>query len=325
MIMVGTLRRVRSRAGITLTEILIAILILAVGLVSLATLFPLGLLRLRDANRYTRSAYLLESAVCDANARGLFIKQGFQFADALNVGFYPTWYTTPASGGLPNQYDPFTQDTPSYGANTTDTTTNPPTNGVSATRGSGLPFAYDPLWRYQTGIYLDPLNTLNLSIPEARFGSGIGFIRPDPFDAGTPSAWGLQRLTNFNRPTGVNGQGNTVPLMPSAAQVPLIFVSPEDVVWQESANQTYSIAGNAITTTANVPYFNASPGTYTPAVGSGPSPVVPDLNVTFTIDSATGKQIHTYQQTNDFRYSWMFTGQQTNTPITNVSTNLGQL
>ena len=39
-------------AGITLTEILISILILGVGLVSLATLFPIGLLRLREAQRH---------------------------------------------------------------------------------------------------------------------------------------------------------------------------------------------------------------------------------------------------------------------------------
>ena len=62
--------RTRLRRGITLTEILIAILILAVGLASLATLFPLGLLRLRDAARSTRSAYLTESAACDVTARG---------------------------------------------------------------------------------------------------------------------------------------------------------------------------------------------------------------------------------------------------------------
>ena len=66
MITVRSSSRVRRRsAGITLTEILIAILILAVGLVSLATLFPLGLLRLRDAARSTRSAYLAESAAAD--------------------------------------------------------------------------------------------------------------------------------------------------------------------------------------------------------------------------------------------------------------------
>ena len=42
---VRRLTRARRRPGITLTEILISLLILAVGLVSLATLFPLGLLR----------------------------------------------------------------------------------------------------------------------------------------------------------------------------------------------------------------------------------------------------------------------------------------
>ena len=62
-------------AGITLTEILISILILGVGLVSLATLFPIGLLRLREAQRQTRSAYLFESATADVAARGLLNSQ----------------------------------------------------------------------------------------------------------------------------------------------------------------------------------------------------------------------------------------------------------
>ena len=62
-------------AGITLTEILISILILGVGLVSLATLFPIGLLRLREAQRQTRSAYLFESATADVAARGLLNTQ----------------------------------------------------------------------------------------------------------------------------------------------------------------------------------------------------------------------------------------------------------
>ncbi len=61
-------RATRRRRGITLTEILIAIMILGVGLVSLATLFPIGLLRLRDATRYTRSATLLQSAASDARS-----------------------------------------------------------------------------------------------------------------------------------------------------------------------------------------------------------------------------------------------------------------
>ena len=65
------LARARGRAGITLTEILIAILILGVGLVSVATLFPIGLLRLRDAARYSRSAYLAQSAGADMSSRNL--------------------------------------------------------------------------------------------------------------------------------------------------------------------------------------------------------------------------------------------------------------
>ena len=68
---------------------------------------------------------------------------------------------------------------------------------------------------------------------EARFGSGIGFIRKDPSDGGLPSAHGLQRLTNFNRPFVISG-GNTMPVMPISNAVPSIFVSQEDVVWVEA-------------------------------------------------------------------------------------------
>ena len=73
-------------AGITLTEILISILILGVGLVSLATLFPIGLCGLREAQRQTRSAYLFQSATADVSARGLFNANSFLYADLLNNG-----------------------------------------------------------------------------------------------------------------------------------------------------------------------------------------------------------------------------------------------
>ena len=64
-------------AGITLTEILISILILGVGIVSLATLFPIGLLRLREAQRQTRSAYLFQSATADVESHGLLSGNSF--------------------------------------------------------------------------------------------------------------------------------------------------------------------------------------------------------------------------------------------------------
>ncbi len=268
MIISASTTRAGRRSGITLTEILISIMILGVGMVSLATLFPLGLLKLRDATRYSRTAYLVQSAASDMASQGLLNKQTFFSADMLNgVGGYPYWYASSAGGAVPNQYDPFVQDTPSYGGVPYTISGGVVTyNGVVANLGSGLPVAYDPLWRYRTGVYLDPLNQ---TMPEARFASGVGFLRVDPTDNNPPSAYGLQRLTNFNRPT--SGAFN---LMNAANNIPAIFVSPEDVVWNEEQ------------TTTNL------------------SPVIPDL----AIASSPGTTA------NDWRYSWMFTGLQTNTP-----------
>ena len=320
------------RSGITLTEILIAILILAVGLASLATLFPLGLLRLRDAANYSRSAYLAQSATADLSSRSLLLSNSF--------GTGTPWY---GGGAAPLQslfYNPFIQDTPSYGADwatdgagpgayagaggsgipnalTVETANGNPTLPALAgggqlyptINGPGLPFAYDPLWRYQTinpgatqangpaasgiaegGYYpFDPEAGLPNGITwEARFGSGLHFIRSPDADGGVPSAHGLQRISNFNRPFTTNALGVVVPVMPASLFVPSIFVSGEDVVWQEPTNQNYKIAGNAIS------------GNNTPGVGAAPSPVLPDLNIT------------PFQSVNDFHYSWMFTGQLTN-------------
>ena len=48
--------------------------------------------------------------------------------------------------------------------------------------------------------------------------------------------------------------------MPSATMVPSIFVSPEDVVWQEATNPNYTVA-----------FLGGAVGT--------PSTVVPDLSI----------------------------------------------
>jgi hypothetical protein len=291
-------RRARGRAGITLTEILIAILILGVGMVSLATLFPIALLRLRDAARYSRSTYLGQAAEADLSSRGLLTASSF-----VATG---SFYTT--SG----YYVPLIQDTPAYKADwaaaasgagayagggglgtattslayvtgTTVGNTVTPNANYPSINGPGLPFAYDPLWRYQTisvangttGYYLG--DTF-----EARFGAGLGFIQNDP-DGNPPSAHGLPRLSNFTA------------TMLSSAAIPGIFVSPEDVVWQETNNQQTTIAGNSITLGA---------GTTPAAIGAAPSPVLPDLSI-----SRDTNNNPTYQPVNDFHYSWMFTGQ----------------
>jgi hypothetical protein len=263
----------RRRAGITLTEILIAIMILGVGLVSLATLFPIGLLRLRDAARYSRTKYLVDSAAADGTARALFSSQSFGLMDAINFQYgLPTWWWDPnANGGNGGPWSPLTQDTAFY----TDFPSDVNNPGVSSasSQGYGLPFAYDPLWRYQTLSPTTGINGYYLGEAfEARFGSGIGFIRSDPSDGGLPSAHGLQRITNFNRPFVING-ANTVPIMPISTVVPGIFVSQEDVVWVEA------LASNSF------------------------SPVLPDLNLKFS----TGAPAL------DWHYSWMFTGYQVST------------
>jgi hypothetical protein len=147
-----------------------------------------------------------------------------------------------------------------------------------------LPFAYDPLWRFQTppgpnGIPNDQSQTgyyLGDQF-EARFGSGIGFIRKDPTDGGLPSAHGLQRLTNFNRPSLLLN-GVITPIMPISSAVPNIFVSQEDVVWVEA------LASSAF------------------------SPVLPDLSLPVGNGSPSGPPSNA--PTLDWHYSWMFTGYQ---------------
>ncbi len=57
---------------------------------------------------------------------------------------------------------------------------------------------------------------------------------------GSPSAYGLQRLTNFNRPAYTDSKGNFhAAVMPAANFVPTIFVSPEDIVWQNSTTAAW--------------------------------------------------------------------------------------
>jgi hypothetical protein len=286
--------RLAASAGITLTEILIAIMILAIGIVSLATLFPIGLLRLREGARYTRSAYLAESAAGDMAARGLLNSKSFTFADLLNIGanntyVLPIWYPTQNFPLVPGGYNPLVQDSGYYGPYIPYQNAGPVINAGVDVRGSGgygLPFAYDPLWRFQTGLYPDPNNTLGQSIPEARFGDGTGVMRAES-DGSPASAHGLQRLTNFNR-YSVTVAGTVYPVMPSSSAIPSIFVSPEDYVWQDSANLNYKLASD-LTTPVNQP-----------------STVLPDLSLT----SFTGNGVTVPQLSNDWRFSWMVTAQQ---------------
>lgn len=206
------------RSGITLTEILISILIMGVGLISLATLFPLGLIRLRDAQRQSRSGLLSNTATADVDAQSLLDK----------TTFAQTWY---------GPFDPFLQDTEDSGA----------ALNVRGTIAPGLPFCYDPYWREFAvspsggqGVYPNTRVWLTGTPPaapvtqEARFGCGrprttagalVKFLPDRP--AGNAS-YGLPRLTNFVPPA----------LLPTnttyrfvASQVGATFASQDDYIF----------------------------------------------------------------------------------------------
>ncbi|GAC1475405.1 MAG: hypothetical protein NVSMB9_27880 [Isosphaeraceae bacterium] len=204
----------RARSGITLTEILISIMILGIGVVSLATLFPLGLIRLRNAQRLSRGATLVETAIADLGARNLLAK----------ASFYPSpRYQTAVSGF----YDPWVQDTAAFGADW-----GTPIRGAFRSYGPGLPVAYDPLWRHEA------LGLVASATIEGRFGSGIGLdLSNDPNDGGPPSAHGLHRIANLG--------AYFAPVYPPSTNflneqsiIRQTFISPEDVIFQE-ASGTY--------------------------------------------------------------------------------------
>jgi hypothetical protein len=297
----------RSSSGITLMEILISIMILGIGLISLATLFPIGLMRLREAQRQSRSAILLESAGADLATRGLLNSATF-----LNPSISP-WYVTATS-----QYDPWIQDTPSFGGDwagggigsavgaysglgglgtgkyvqTNSNVVNPPNVAIS---GPGLPVAYDPLWRYQT-IHPTASPTQqgiapNDSFVEARFGAGVGPL------SGLIGAEGLQRLTNLQ--TIPNG---TITFPTNIASIKQAFVSPEDVVWQDPTSTGSLNLVDPTKTAANMPTV------------ANPSPVIPDLTEVVQQYNAVPTGLgYNNVSIPDWRYTWMFTGQKTDT------------
>ena len=283
----------RARSGITLTEILIAILIMGVGLISLATLFPLGLLRLREATRSSRGGLTFETAANDIDTRVLFYKPSFT----------QTWYWTLDNNKNIVPRDPFVQDASPSGAvlGVLASGTNQVIGGVNLGAvnnvglTSGLPFCYDPLWRSITKVMpnsglADPTLTVQASFvsgvapDEARFGAalfGAGLtpyaVRTDP-DGNPPSAHGLQRLSNF------------IPW--SNAGFYLNYQYPfTSFNWSLLANQQPpDVAGNVFTSNDDV-VFNSFTGN-----PNLPSPLLPDM-------TTGGPQA-------DYRFTWFVTGHQ---------------
>jgi len=289
-------------SGITLTEILISIMILAIGLVSLATLFPIGLLRLREAQRSSRTAILSESTGADVLGRGLLNKTTF-----IDPTVSP-WYSNP---NVTTSYDPWIQDTPGafgdwtgggdptkigayrgYGGMGAKGPNQSTVNSLAAVSGPGLPVVYDPLWWYQQGT--QPYSSMGGMVEiRSRFGSSA--------DLGLTSMDGLQRLTNS---WVYNADGS---LHSAYAQNAVLstFVSPEDILWQDAKNTSY------------LDFFNPGLALASTSTITNPSPVIPDLTTAALtrIDAVTasggtaGVPASYAAPTNDWRYTWMFTGQ----------------
>lgn len=271
-----------GRSGITLTEVLISILIMGVGLVSLATLFPLGVIRLRAAARDSRSRILAESAIHEITTRNLLAASSF--TNPYECPWYsdPSSYSGQAVNLSPNAAgrDPWQRDNAAY-----LTSTN---LDVLRTAGAGLPVVYDPLWRAATvngqggtGVYAG-WPTL-ADAPEARFGSGADTVvrRLGSWNG----AEGLQRITNFDVtfPSRMSyvSLGIGLPTK-GTANDPLnllgpVFASPDDLIFNSvDRSQGDSTAG---------------------------SPLLPDISG----GAAVG----------DWTYTWFFTGQRSD--VTNPS------
>jgi hypothetical protein len=272
--------RVRARSGITLTEILISILIMGVGMISLAVLFPLGLLKLRDAARFHRSGLLAQSGTDDFDAKGLTSKESF----------IRTWY---------GPVDPFTSDA-TYGMFTSPVQTLGAGN-LSGFPQPGLPVCYDPLWRAVTNIsptndaLFDPtlayLATYRLGAAEARFGASIiasgntsvnAFaIRSGTSDGGNPSAYGLQRITNF------------IPWSPQK-YTPLYPFTFQNIGLGAVA-QPPDVTTDTFTSLDDIVFNSRDNG------ATGLSPLLPDLTLSLTTPASP---------VTDYRYTWFFTGRQ---------------
>ncbi|CAN5895899.1 hypothetical protein BH23PLA1_BH23PLA1_24140 [soil metagenome] len=277
--MMRPVARTGLRSGITLTEILISIMIMGIGLVSVASLFPIGMMRIREAVNDSRSTLTAGSALGDIHTRNLLDAQSFR----------RTWY--PARAIPPFIANLYGRD-PGPLAWDYDTQFDNEDAVLALPNNPGLPFAYDPL--FWSTLHFNSANDATPMRPDtqqARFGSGIGLIRNDPDDGQDSSAYGLQRLTNF---------------VPHRATLP--GNSPGNI-WL-GLPFTYSLSNNEpagaevagdIFSSLDDPVVQADGPLSSPEEGIG-SPLVPQ-NFNFVPNNP-----NSFESLRDYRFTWMLTG-----------------
>ena len=223
---------------------------------------PLGV-PARDGGRPTPSR-----AGCSAASRSVY-------ADLLNYNINLTattlWYARPRTCRPLQPADPgHARTTAATRSRRSDATAgaNVPWSTQATGGGPGLPFAYDPLWRYQTVSTANGTPGYYLGDTVSRPGSapGSAFIRPDPRTTATARP-ARTACSGSPTSTGPTSRSTTVvPIMPASLFVPSIFVSQEDVVWQEP-NAMQHLHGRR---QLERPDTSPSPR---------PSPVIPDLSI----------------------------------------------
>lgn len=211
-----------NRRGISLVEILIGIMVLGIGVISLATLFPIGLLKMRRAINDVRGTVVSRSALSDVRVRNLL---------APPFGPPATYFS---------QY-------PNTAATHWPGFTTRPTIDI------GIPVIIDPLWMIQT-------DSLNQADPTNHYFDHFGaydFAPADGIPDGNAPAGGEGILRVRGGPLVP-----LFPPPPPFLALELmseVFASPDDLTYGQ--NETRVLPLQFLNPAAPPPYLTPTNGT----------------------------------------------------------------
>lgn len=219
------------RAGISLTEVLISMGIMAVGLLGAASLFPVGGHYLRQGDVSDRADAIAQAALSDAVARGMLDPENWLVTRVLNPNraFYDTSFTTQ----LQNAH---TTATKAIAGGTSAAAARRQTN-----LGIGSIFVIDPLGIAET---MSTRVDQPASPAPGLIGPSMGFFPastnfPAPFAATsghwrpwalvspeTTGVWPVRRLTVATGALPIPGR----PIAPMIPQAEAMVISNDDLV-----------------------------------------------------------------------------------------------
>lgn len=227
-----------DRSGISLTEILIGIMVLGIGVISLATLFPLGLLRMMRAVNSVRGTVTAENA----------------------------WHETQAWNLLAPPFGPPANYFSRYPAVAAPWPNNFWQSSVPAITGSGLPVVIDPLWMIQNPTRTDRhrfgmTDMDNNSLPDAAIPYGEGLLRtPGWFGPGADGAPGVVSVDDDGNgiiddvgELGWPGSDDVVGF--TFLEASELFASPDDMTFGEGENKRMVPLQDLISPTPGAPPY----------------------------------------------------------------------